>query len=110
MLESFESTIAALANYLQAGFEAASVLVVAAGGVAFAAALFRRRNGVAAEARYVLARFLVVALELQLAADIISTATDPTLEELGKLAVIALIRTFLNYFLVAEMRAEQKAN
>ena len=33
--------------------------------------------------------------------------TQPTLEELGKLAAIAVIRTFLNFFLVQEMREEK---
>lgn len=53
------------------------------------------------------ARFLVGGLTFQLGADIIETAFSPGWEELGHLAAIAAIRTFLNFFLerdIAEMR------
>lgn len=103
-----ETAVIAAADAIQIVFEAASVLVVAAGGIAFVLALFSRSVGNStAQARRVLARFLIIALELQLAADIIATATDPSLQELGNLAVIAVIRTFLSYFLSLEMREEQ---
>ena len=46
-----------------------------------------------------LARFLVAGLTFQLAADIIETATRPSWDDIGQLAAIAVIRTFLNYFL-----------
>ena len=52
------------------------------------------------------ARHLAVALEFQLAADILSTAVAPTWERIGKLAAIAVIRTALNYFLMLEMKSE----
>ena len=110
MLEHLEASVATLAAYLQIGFEVASIVVVAAGGIAFIAMLLSRSANATARARRVLARFLVIALELQLAADIIATATDPSLHELGKLAAIALIRTFLNYFLIAEIKAEEREN
>ncbi|TDR90204.1 DUF1622 domain-containing protein [Enterovirga rhinocerotis] len=44
-------------------------------------------------------RWLVAGLTFQLAADIIATSVAPSWEEIGKLAAIAAIRTFLNYFL-----------
>ena len=109
-MHELQATVVWFADLLQLIFEAASVLVVAAGGVAFVVALLGRGASHASmRARHVLARYLIVALELQLAADIIATATDPSLQELGKLAAIALIRTFLNYFLVAEIRADKQA-
>ena len=49
------------------------------------------------------ARFLVGALTFQLAADIIGSALAPTWDEIGRLGAIALIRTFLNYFLERDM-------
>jgi uncharacterized membrane protein len=52
-------------------------------------------------------RWLVTGLTFQLAADIIETSITPTWEDIGKLAAIALIRTFLSYVLereLAEMR------
>jgi len=109
VIHGLENFVIAAADGFQVVFEAASVLVVAGGGVAFAVALLRgKTTSRTADARRVLARYLVIALELQLAADVIATATDPSLQELAKLAAIAVIRTFLNYFLVLELREEQK--
>jgi uncharacterized membrane protein len=45
------------------------------------------------------ARWLIAGLTFQLAADIIDTASAPTWDDIGRLAAIAVIRTFLNYFL-----------
>ena len=59
--------------------------------------------------RLVLARHLTLALEFQLAADILSTAIAPSWDRIGKLAAIAIIRTALNYFLMIEMRSESAA-
>jgi uncharacterized membrane protein len=74
------------------------------------AGVFRRPSEVGYEkTRLVLARFLILGLEFQLAADIIATAVAPTWSQLGKLAAIAVIRTGLNYFLAREMEKEQKA-
>lgn len=56
--------------------------------------------------RLSLARYLTLALELQLAADILSTSVAPTWDRIGKLAAIAVIRTALNYFLNQEMKDE----
>ncbi len=50
--------------------------------------------------------WLQLALELQLGADILATTVAPSFEVLYKLAIVALIRTFLNYFLNREF-AEQ---
>lgn len=44
-------------------------------------------------------RWLVAGLTFQLAADIIETSISTSWESLGRIAVIALVRTFLNYFL-----------
>lgn len=49
---------------------------------------------------------LALALEFQLGADILSTTISPSFESLGRLGAIALIRTFLNYFLNKELEAE----
>lgn len=53
-------------------------------------------------------RWLLLALELQLAADILNTTVDPDIEGLVKLFGIALIRTFLNYFLTREIDIQEK--
>ncbi|MFN5516404.1 MAG: DUF1622 domain-containing protein [Cyanobacteriota bacterium] len=52
--------------------------------------------------------WLALALEFQLGADILATTVAPSLESLGQLGLIAVIRTFLNYFLGKELEAELK--
>ncbi|HEY1782462.1 MAG TPA: DUF1622 domain-containing protein [Roseiarcus sp.] len=46
-----------------------------------------------------LGRWLVAGLTFQLAADVLATAVTTSWEEVGRLAAIAAIRTFLNFFL-----------
>ena len=58
------------------------------------------------ETRLTLARYLALALELQLGADILSTAVSPSWDQIGKLAAIAVIRTALNYFLLRELHED----
>ncbi|MGA9994499.1 MAG: DUF1622 domain-containing protein [Pyrinomonadaceae bacterium] len=57
--------------------------------------------------RLTLARYLALALEFQLGADILSTAIAPSWDQIGKLGAIAVIRTALNFFLTREMREEK---
>jgi uncharacterized membrane protein len=60
------------------------------------------------QARLAFSRYLVLALEFQLAADIVRTAAKPSWADLGILAVVATIRTFLNFFLQKEMKEEER--
>lgn len=53
--------------------------------------------------------WLSLALEFQLGADIANTTIAPSLEALGRLALLAVIRTFLNVFLARELEAEKTA-
>ena len=58
------------------------------------------------------ARFLVMGLTFQLAADIIETSISTSWEAIGRLGAIAVIRTFLEYFLerdVSEVREKQRS-
>ncbi|MBG5898543.1 DUF1622 domain-containing protein [Providencia stuartii] len=57
---------------------------------------------------YCFGRWLAMALEFQLAADILATTVDPDLDSLIKLGIIAVIRTFLNYFLAKELEHQTK--
>ena len=50
------------------------------------------------------ARCLVAALTFQLGADIVETTLAPSWEDIGRLAAIAAVRTFLNYFLDRDLR------
>ena len=53
-------------------------------------------------------RWLSLALEFQLGADIVNTTVAPTTDALIRLGAIAVIRTFLNYFLSKELEQELK--
>jgi hypothetical protein len=58
------------------------------------------------------ATWILLALEFALAADLVRTAVAPTWDDIAKLAVIATIRTMLNYFLakdIAEFDSVQKS-
>jgi uncharacterized membrane protein len=50
--------------------------------------------------------WLALALEFQLGADILATTLGPSIEALGQLALIAVVRTFLNYFLNKELEKQ----
>ena len=58
--------------------------------------------------RRIFGGWLVVALEFQLAADIVGTIISPTNEHLIQLGAVAVIRTFLNYFLSRELKEESE--
>ena len=60
------------------------------------------------EVRLTFARWLAVALEFELGADILNTAVTPSWSDIEKLAAIAALRTALNYFLEREINQESK--
>jgi uncharacterized membrane protein len=106
-----EGTIINAVQWLRLIVETTGALIIGLGvvtaGYQFIRALVPPQlesfNGV----RLTLARFLALALEFQLGADILSTAIAPTWDQIGKLGAIAIIRTALNYFLMREMRDER---
>ncbi len=54
------------------------------------------------------ARWLVGGLTFQLAADVIETAFSPSWDEIGRLAAISVIRTFVNFFLERDLAEVEK--
>jgi uncharacterized membrane protein len=54
------------------------------------------------------ARWLVAGLTFQLAADIVESSITTSWEAVGRLGAIALIRTFLNYFLERDLEEVRK--
>lgn len=106
--ETAEQVVNSGVQWIRLSVETMGALVIALGViiaiVAFVATAARtgHYNGV----RLTLARYLAVALEFQLAADILSTAIAPSWDQIGKLGAIAVIRTALNFFLTKEMEAE----
>ena len=101
-------------EYLARGVEFAAALIIA---IAAARATWQSMRllfsgDAPAEAkvavRLTLGRWLAVALEFELAADVLNTAVTPTWADIEKLAAIAALRTALNYFLEKEIREESK--
>jgi uncharacterized membrane protein len=108
MYHEIEGWLAWAVDWLRLCIEGVGVVVIAVGFLlallGLVRAMLRGHDGSFAEVRLGFARYLVVALEFQLAADIPSTAVAPTWERIGQLAAIAVIRTLLNYFLRVEIR------
>jgi uncharacterized membrane protein len=88
--------------------DGAGVAVIVIGAVIAAGAaavrLERRQAGTYRVFRLQLGRAILLGLELLVAGDIVRTvATTPTLADVGVLAIIVLIRTFLSFSLEVEL-------
>jgi uncharacterized membrane protein len=92
-----------LADHIAFGVEVVAALIIAYGAAeAVIGLLTSTRLWTHGGRKQVWHRFgmwLILGLEFMLAADIVRTAISPTWQQTGQLAAIALIRTFLNYFL-----------
>jgi uncharacterized membrane protein len=108
-----EQTVQHGVEWMRLLIETLGAVVIGAGIVVAVAGLARHfivhRSATFTPIRLSFARYLTLALELQLAADILSTSVAPTWDRIGKLAAIAVIRTALNYFLSKEMREERES-
>ena len=106
---SLESHFSEIASYIALVIEAGAVFVVAFGALqailGVAGAILRRSADelMGREIWLKFATWILLALEFALAADIVRTAVAPTWEDITKLAVIASIRTMLNYFLAKDI-------
>jgi uncharacterized membrane protein len=113
-LEAPEAVLAHAAAAMRFLLEALSVGTVLVGLLAtLRQARCLRRAGnrslrPTASARLTFGSWLSLALEFQLGADIVSTTSSPTRDNLIQLAVVAVIRTFLNVFLARELEAEMR--
>jgi uncharacterized membrane protein len=101
---TFEGTMEDIAK----AFEAAGVAVLIVGSViAFGRAavdLAQRRGDTYSRLRSFLGRTILLGLEILVAADLIRTvAIDPSLENVGVLGIIVVIRTFLSFSLDVEI-------
>jgi uncharacterized membrane protein len=102
--EGLEATVIAAASWLKLGIEAVSIAIVLVAMLLAVVRLVGQALGrTTADVRMGLARGLSLALEFQLAADIVGTAISPDWDQIGKLAAVAAIRTFLPVFLQREM-------
>jgi uncharacterized membrane protein len=113
-LEYFDKSLSVIAAIVKFCLETLSVFCVVAGlfKTAQLAANLQRRYPRGqfpfTKIRLSFGTWLSLALEFQLGADIVATTTSPSDSNLIKLGVIAVIRTFLNYFLARELEAEQR--
>lgn len=107
-----EEIVVTLVLWLKLAIEAIGALVIGVGMVLavtrFARSSFPPVPADFSRVRLTLARFLSIALEFQLGADILSTAVAPSWNAIGKLGAIAVIRTALNFFLSREMHEESE--
>jgi uncharacterized membrane protein len=104
-----------LSVYLATGIEVAAGIIIgfaAMEATVKAFHLFLHRRDMQTnkeEIRLHLGRWLALAIEFELAADILRTAMTPTWNEIGQLAAIIVIRTALNFFLQKEIdKSEQR--
>jgi len=106
-----EEMIKSLSSDVALAVETAAVLVIAVGSLEAFIMLFRVGLGRFAThgARKAVWRrygmWLLLGLEFELAADIIRSVISPTWIDIGQLGAIAVIRTFLNYFLEKDLEA-----
>ena len=109
-MEQFEAVLITIVHGLRLTVESVGAIVIAVGVAAAIKMIvvgWLRRDPVNfTRVRLVLSRYLALALEFQLAGDILSTAIAPSWEQIGQLAAIAVIRTLLNFFLQREMKEE----
>jgi uncharacterized membrane protein len=123
MMESLEHLINHVAGSLALILEGISVFCILVGLVTTLQLAVQQRWGrspliqrtrrdpdlAVAKVRLNFGLWLSLALEFQLGADIANTTVAPSLEALGRLALLAVIRTFLNFFLARELEAEKTA-
>lgn len=105
MQELFKQIAAGIAT----GVEGAAALIIAYGAIealcGATLAVVRRRSKIG-QRKDIWLRFgvwLLLGLEFELAADIVRTAIAPTWTDIGQLASIGVIRTFLNHYLEKDL-------
>jgi len=109
-----EEMLYEIARYIALAIETIAIIVITWGVIEAVIGIFRfatRSGSTDADRRGVwlrFARWLIAGLTFQLAADLINTSFGPTWDELGRLAVIAVIRTFLSYFLDREIEGARE--
>jgi uncharacterized membrane protein len=107
-MDAAETVLRLIAACAALFVEGMAVLVIALGALQSLAHLVERlvlgrTPGWRRELFVGFGRWLTLGLEFALAADIVRTIISPTWNEIGQLAAIALIRTFLNYFLEKDL-------
>jgi len=109
-----QAAVEQLAGIASLVLEACAILVILYGAgeaVLDIIGITRGRRAITRRAVWLhFARWLLIGLEFALAADIVATTVAPTWDDLGQLAVIAAIRTFLNVFLERDIHDVRDMN
>jgi uncharacterized membrane protein len=110
-----EEVIKGIAGHVALAVEVAAVAIIAFGAVeAFLRILkiVSMPQKSMGERKSVWLRFgmwLLLGLEFELAADIVRSVISPTWQDIGQLGAIAVIRTFLNFFLERDLEKYDEA-
>ena len=106
-----ETLLHEIARHVAYALELIAVSVIALGAIEAVIGIVRvkMRSEGRREVWLLFARWLVAGMTFQLAADVVSTSFDPTWDQIGHLAAIAGVRTFLSFFLDREMEAKEEA-
>jgi uncharacterized membrane protein len=105
-----------IAASIALGVETGAALIIGYGAIEAIYGSIRaiaERKSKAGQRKDVWLRFgiwLLLGLEFELAADIVRTAISPTWADIGQLAAIGVIRTFLNFFLEKDMEKYEPKN
>ena len=104
-----EELLKQLAGHVALSIELVAIVVVTIGTAEAVVAAVRmmvmgRSDAARREAMLKYARWLVAGLTFQLAGDIVHTAVAPAWDDIGRMAAIAAIRTFLTIFLERDMK------
>ena len=106
-METAEILLEEFVRRVALALEFTAVLCIAVGFVKTFILLLKRRKAdyspMYNRLRFLFGGWLALALEFQLASDIVRTTVAPTYENLIQLGAVAIIRTFLNYFLSKEL-------
>lgn len=104
IIHNFETVLSFIGSIAKLGLEASSVFCIILGFfLTFVGGLSKRQF---INIRLQFGTWLSLALEFQLGADILATTIAPKSDDLIKLVVLAVVRTFLNFFLQKEIKEE----
>ena len=106
-----ETLLHDIARHVALALELIAIAVITFGAIEAIVGIVRvkMRSEGRREVWMLFARWLVAGMTFQLAADLVNTSFDPTWDQIGHLAAIAGIRTFLSFFLDREMEAKEAA-
>src|SRR5262245_20677938 len=109
-----ENFLQSLASGVALAVETIAVIVAGLGALTAVVGLARVElqgapRGARKEVWRTFGMWLLFSLEFALAADIIRSVIAPGWQEIGQLAAIAAIRTFLNYYLEKDVKEVERA-